>query len=96
MMDQATEAKVIDVLGHWLAGRTLVLSTHRLQLLAWVDRIALMEDGQILLEGPRDDMLKKLSTGVSKKSTQPRQPRAATSAHTETVAPTASVTPSTV
>jgi ATP-binding cassette subfamily C protein LapB len=61
MMDQASEARVIEVLGHWLKGRTLVLSTHRLQLLAWVDRIALIEHGRLLAEGPRDEMVKKLS-----------------------------------
>jgi ATP-binding cassette subfamily C protein LapB len=36
LMDQNTEAKVIEVLDQWLAGRTLVLATHRLQLLHWV------------------------------------------------------------
>ena len=93
MMDQATEAKVIDVLGEWLKGRTLVLSTHRLQLLAWVERIAVMEKGQILLEGPREDILKKLSTTVSKKSTQSRQARAATSVRADTATPNAATTP---
>lgn len=67
MMDQATEAKVIEVLGVWLKGRTLVLSTHRLQLLVWVERIALMDQGRILLEGPREEVLTKLSTGVAPK-----------------------------
>ncbi|MEK7344571.1 MAG: type I secretion system permease/ATPase [Pseudomonadota bacterium] len=76
MMDQATEAKVIDVLGQWLQGRTLVLSTHRLQLLAWVERIALMESGHVVLEGPRDEVLKKLSAGVAKKPTSARASRA--------------------
>jgi ATP-binding cassette subfamily C protein LapB len=96
MMDQATEAKVIDVLGQWLAGRTLVLSTHRLQLLAWVERIGLMENGQMLLEGPREDMLNKLSTGVPKKSAQSEPSRAATPARTEPVVPNASIAPSAV
>ncbi|WP_158271639.1 type I secretion system permease/ATPase [Limnohabitans sp. 2KL-1] len=64
MMDQTTEAKVIDVLGQWLQGRTLVLSTHRLQLLVWAERIALLDQGQILLEGPREEVLRKLSVGV--------------------------------
>jgi len=62
MMDQTTETKVIEVLGNWLQGRTLVLSTHRLQLLVWVERIALMDQGQIVLEGPRDDVLRKISS----------------------------------
>lgn len=61
MMDQVSEARVIEVLGRWLKGRTLVLCTHRLQLLAWVDRIALIEQGRLLAEGPRDEMVQKLS-----------------------------------
>ncbi len=60
-MDQDTEARVIQVLGQWLKGRTLLISTHRPQLLAWVDRIAVMQNGQILRQGPRDEILQKLS-----------------------------------
>jgi ATP-binding cassette subfamily C protein LapB len=93
MMDQATELKVIEVLGRWLTGRTLVLSTHRLQLLTWVERVALMEKGQILLEGPRDEMLKKLSAGVPKKSAQGRSSRSATPVRVDAAAPHASTNP---
>lgn len=64
-MDQQSEKKVIDVLGEWLKGRTLLLATHRLQLLAWVDQIAVLEKGQILASGERDLMLKQLASGIS-------------------------------
>ena len=64
-MDQDTEARVIRVLGEWLKGRTLLISTHRPQLLAWVDRIAVMQKGKILSEGPRDEILQKLSRGAA-------------------------------
>jgi ATP-binding cassette subfamily C protein LapB len=64
-MDQNTEARVIAVLGPWLQGRTLVLSTHRTQLLEWVDRIAVIDAGQCVLEGPKAEMIDKLSKGVS-------------------------------
>ena len=83
MMDQTTEAKVIEVLGAWLKGRTLVLSTHRLQLLVWVERIALMDQGRILLEGPREDMLKKLSTGASQKEGHTRSAKRSATANTD-------------
>lgn len=62
-MDQSTETRVIAVLGQWLKGRTLVLSTHRTQLLEWVDRIAVIDEGQCLLEGPRGEVIEKLSKG---------------------------------
>ena len=78
MMDQTTEAKVIEELGQWLQGRTLVLSTHRLQLLVWAERIALLDQGQILLEGPRDEVLKKLSKGVASQPDSSKPPRSAT------------------
>jgi len=62
-MDQDTEARVIRVLGEWLKGKTLLISTHRPQLLVWVNRIAVMQKGQIVTEGPRDEILQKLSKG---------------------------------
>lgn len=89
MMDQATETKVIEVLGHWLKGRTLVLSTHRLQLLVWVERIALMEQGQILMEGPREAVLKKLAEGLPPRTAQRQPPKAATKAPSPPAAPVA-------
>jgi hypothetical protein len=64
-MDQSTEARVIAVLGQWLKGRTLVLSTHRTQLLEWVDRIAVVDEGQCVMEGPRAEMIDRLSKGVT-------------------------------
>ena len=90
MMDQITEAKVIDVLGSWLQGRTLVLSTHRLQLLAWVERIALLENGEVRLEGPRDDMLKQLAAGVASPSKSDKPSRTPPPAHPSATAQAAS------
>ena len=64
-MDQDTEARVIRVLGEWLKGRTLLISTHRPQLLAWVNRIAIMKQGKIVTQGPRDEVLQKLSRSAA-------------------------------
>jgi ATP-binding cassette subfamily C protein LapB len=63
-MDQDTEARVIRVLETWLKGKTLLISTHRPQLLVWVNRIAVMQKGQIISEGPREEILQKLSKGA--------------------------------
>lgn len=63
-MDQDTEARIIRVLGEWLKGKTLLISTHRPQLLAWANRIAVMQKGKIVSEGPRDEILQKLSKGA--------------------------------
>jgi ATP-binding cassette subfamily C protein LapB len=63
-LDQDTEARIIKVLGEWLKGKTLLISTHRPQLLAWANRIAVMQKGQIVSEGSRDEILQKLSKGA--------------------------------
>lgn len=64
-MDQHSEKRVIDVLEHWLKGRTVLLATHRLQLLVWIDHISVLERGQIIAQGPRDEVLKQLSVGIA-------------------------------
>ena len=63
-MDQNTENRVIEVLGQWLKGRTLVLSTHRPQLLEWVDQLAVIDAGQCIAHGPKAEMVERLSRGI--------------------------------
>jgi ATP-binding cassette subfamily C protein LapB len=63
-MDQNTEARVIAVLKDWLRGRTLLMSTHRPQLLEWVDLIAVIDSGQCVAVGPKQEMIEKLSRGI--------------------------------
>ena len=63
-MDQNTEARVIAVLKDWLRGRTLLMSTHRPQLLEWVDLIAVIDSGQCVAVGPKQEMIEKLSKGI--------------------------------
>jgi len=65
-MDQNTESRVIKVLSEWLKGRTVVLSTHRPQLLVWVNRIMVMDKGALIAQGPRDEMLKRLAQGANR------------------------------
>jgi ATP-binding cassette subfamily C protein LapB len=56
---------VIAVLKDWLKGRTLMMSTHRPQLLEWADVVAVIEAGQCVMMGPKDEMIEKLSRGVN-------------------------------
>jgi len=64
-MDQQSEKRVIDVLQQWLVGRTVLLATHRLQLLTWVDQITVLERGVVIAQGPRDEVLKQLTVGIA-------------------------------
>ena len=66
MILHPAEPRVIAVLGEWLQGRTLVLATHRPQLLEWVDRIAVIDGGMTLAEGPKAEMVERLSKGISR------------------------------
>jgi ATP-binding cassette, subfamily C, bacterial LapB len=70
-MDGNTEAHVIRVLNEWLKGRTLMMSTHRPQLLDWADTVAVIEAGQCVLIGPKQEMIDKLSRGVDVKTAAP-------------------------
>lgn len=57
-MDVQTEARVIENLRNWMsADRTLVLVTHRTSLLQLVDRIIVLNEGQVTYDGSKDGML---------------------------------------
>jgi ATP-binding cassette subfamily C protein LapB len=59
-MDAQTEGALIQRLQEELKGRTLILITHRPPLLQLVQRIILMEQGKIVSDGPRDNVLKQI------------------------------------
>lgn len=50
--DQASEQHVINALKPWLQGRTLVLSTHKRNLLALVSRAVVLQQGRVAMDGP--------------------------------------------
>lgn len=60
-MDAQTEAALIGRLKEELAGRTLVLITHRPALLNLVDRIIVMEGGRVRADGPRNKIVRMLN-----------------------------------
>lgn len=59
--DEMTERQVIDALGPWMKPRTLVVATHRMPVLKWVDRIIVINDGKVVMDGPKEDVIKELS-----------------------------------
>ena len=60
MVDPATEQKLIARL-RALTGTTIVLVTHRMAMLALVDRLIVLDRGRVVADGPRDDVLRALS-----------------------------------
>jgi ATP-binding cassette subfamily C protein LapB len=56
--DMQSEATLISRLGAATAGRSLLVITHRTALLALVDRVIVIEQGRIIADGPKSEMIK--------------------------------------
>ena len=59
--DAGNEAILIRNLRGEVNGKTLVVVTHRPPVLALVDRIIIMESGRVSADGPRDEILKRIT-----------------------------------
>ncbi|WP_232493694.1 type I secretion system permease/ATPase [Novosphingobium kaempferiae] len=55
--DQAAEEQFIARMKSWLGNRTLILITHKRSMLALVQRIVVMRDGTVAMDGPSDGIL---------------------------------------
>jgi ATP-binding cassette subfamily B protein len=55
-LDPGTEAVIERAIDRLLEGRTAVLIAHRLSSLARVDMVAVVDDGRIVEQGPRDEL----------------------------------------
>lgn len=60
-MDAQTEAQFLQYLKGVLSRRTLVVVTHRPALLDVVDRIIVVDEGRIIIDGPKQQVLAALS-----------------------------------
>lgn len=59
-LDPATEGLALNALRQWAHDKTMIVVTHRPQVLSMVDRIIIMENGMVGMDGSRDVILKKL------------------------------------
>ena len=64
-MDQITEAKLIKSLKKNLRGKTSLIVTQKMTMLEVVDRVIVMSDGKVYLDGKKEDVLKALQGGNS-------------------------------
>lgn len=60
-MDTTSENALFSRLEGELAGRTMVLVTHRQSMLRLATRVILLDGGRIVAQGPRDDVLRSLA-----------------------------------
>ncbi len=61
-IDRPSEARFIERLKKALKPeQTLIITTHRNSLLTLVDRLVVLNDGGVFLDGPRDEVIKRLA-----------------------------------
>ncbi|RZL03753.1 MAG: type I secretion system permease/ATPase [Rubrivivax sp.] len=62
-MDFSTEAYVTQRMKEFSAGKTVVLVTHRTSMLSFVDRVIVVDQGKVMADGPREQILQALASG---------------------------------
>ncbi len=60
-MDNTMEMRLVGDLRQLIGERTFVVATHRAALLSLVDRLVWLEQGRIVADGPKADVLKKMA-----------------------------------
>jgi len=60
-LDDVTEHDFLQRLQKWLGDRTLIVSTHRIAVTSIVDRLIVVDQGRILMDGPKEQVLAALS-----------------------------------
>ncbi len=70
-MDNQTEQLIINNIRNIAADKILLLSTHRASLLALVERIIVMDQGKIIADGPKENVLDALKRGLIQAGDQP-------------------------
>lgn len=63
-LDSQAEAEMIARLRRATEGRTLLLVTHRMSMLKLVDRIVVLDGGQIVLDGRPDEIMRRLTNNA--------------------------------
>ncbi len=62
-MDNSTEKELIDRLKVKIKDKTSIIITHKTSLLELVDRVIVMEHGQIAFDGPKSEVVTRFSNG---------------------------------
>ncbi|HDX6176264.1 type I secretion system permease/ATPase [Acinetobacter baumannii] len=64
-IDDVSEKQLIQNLKGWLGQKTLVIATHRRAVLELVDRIIVVHDGKIVMDGPKEKVLGNTQTNMA-------------------------------
>ncbi len=89
-LDEMSERAALQAVAEWAREKTMVVVTHRPQVLPFVQRVVVVDQGRVVLDGPRDAVLKRLGAGNAPAATMPTPtptPTQPTAPHTVRVAP---------
>jgi ATP-binding cassette subfamily C protein LapB len=62
-LDEVAESTAIDTLGRLDKGMTLIVATHRPAVLRIIDRLIVVNDGAVVMDGPKDQVFARLRAG---------------------------------
>ncbi|MEK1905726.1 MAG: type I secretion system permease/ATPase [Pseudomonas sp.] len=62
-MDNSSEDALRNRLHAWAQGKTLLLITHRVSMLSLVDRLVVLDNGQVVADGPKEAVIDALRKG---------------------------------
>ena len=65
-MDDTTEKQFLSQLKPWVSDKSLIVATHKMSVVKLVDRILVIDNGQVVLDEPKDIALAKLSGNIRK------------------------------
>ena len=60
-LDQTLETTLVSRLKIWLEGRTAIIATHRIPILQLTTRTIILQNGRLVVDGPRDAVLAHLN-----------------------------------
>jgi len=59
-LDEGSERAILQNLQQWIGNRTLIIATHRYPVLSLVDRIIIIDNGRVVRDGTKEEILKTL------------------------------------
>lgn len=66
-LDQGSENRALQAIARWCLNRTMIVVTHRPQVLRIVDRIIVIDDGKVVMDGARNAVINHLKANEDKK-----------------------------
>ena len=70
-LDQTLETTLVSRLKTWLDGRTAIIATHRVPILQLTTRTLILQNGRVMVDGPRDAVLAHLAKAPAAAGAKP-------------------------